>query len=92
MDDFPLRLAEFLESIATRVRALTVDRANKVVRLATLGVVAAALALMALVFLALTIYQALEIPLRPWGAFGVIAGIFVLAGMFLWSKRGKDTT
>lgn len=92
MDDFPLRLAEFLESIATRVRALTVDRANRVVRLTTLGVVAAAFAIMALIFLALTIYQALEVPLQPWGAFAVLTGIFVVLGVFLWSKRDKDQT
>lgn len=90
MDDFPAKLAAFLEDIAGRARALTVDRAAKAVRLTTLGIIAAAFGLMALIFLFLTIYQALEIPLEAFGAYGVLAGLFVLAGALMWWKRTKD--
>jgi hypothetical protein len=90
MDDFPTRLAEFLESTAAKARALTVDRAANAVRMTTLGIIAAAFGFMALVFLMLTIYGALEIPLRDFGALGVLAGLFVIGGMLLWAKRPKD--
>ncbi|HEX2154167.1 MAG TPA: hypothetical protein VHL52_09320 [Acidimicrobiia bacterium] len=90
MDDFPAKLAAFLEDIATRARSMTVDRAAKAVRLTTLGVIAAAFGLMTVIFLFLTIYGALEIPLGGWGAFGVLAGLFALAGAFMWGKRTKD--
>lgn len=89
MDDFPAKLASFLEDIAGRARAMTVDRAAKAVRLTSLGIIAAALGLMTLVFLFLTIYGALEIPLGEWGAFAVLAGLFVLAGAFMWGKRTR---
>lgn len=90
MDDFPVKLAGFLEDIAGRIRALTVDRAAKVIRLSTLGVVAASFAFMAVVFLSLTVYQALEIPLQSWGAYAVLTGLFVVAGVLMWMKRSKD--
>lgn len=90
MDDFPVKLAGFLEEVAGRIRALTVDRAAKAIRLSTLGVVAASFAFMAVVFLSLTVYQALEIPLQSWGAYAVLMGLFVVAGVFMWVKRSKD--
>lgn len=90
MDDFPTRLASLLESTAAKARALTVDRAASAVRLTTLAIIAAAFGLMAVVFLFLTIYSALEIPLKEWGAFGVLAGLFAIGGMLLWAKRPKD--
>lgn len=90
MDDFPVKLAAFLESTATKVRSLTVDRAAKAIRLTTLGIIAAAFAFMALIFLSLTIYGALEIPLGEWGAYAVLAGLFIVAGVLLWAKRNKD--
>lgn len=83
-------MATWLESVAARARALTVDRAQRVVRVLVLGVLAATFAVMATVFLFLTAYQALEIPLRPWGAYGVLAGLFALGGGFMWGKRDRS--
>ncbi len=90
MEDFPAKLAAYLEQIAGKARSLTVDRAANAVRMTTLGIVAAAFGLMAVAFLFLTIYAALEIPLGAWGAYGVLAGLFVLAGVLMWAKRPKD--
>ena len=90
MDDFPSKLADFLEDTAAKARALTVDRASNAVRLTTLGIIAGTFGFMAVVFLLLTIYGALEIPLRNFGAFGVLAGLFAIGGMLLWAKRSKE--
>lgn len=90
MEDFPSKLAGLLESTAAKARALTVDRASNVIRLSTLGIIAAAFAFMAVVFLMLTVYGALEIPLRAFGAYGVLAGLFVVGGVLLWAKRPKE--
>lgn len=89
MDDFPVRLAQFLESTAAKVRALTVDRAATAIRFVTLGIAAAAFALMAVVFLFLTVYRALEIPLGESGAYAVLGGLFLVGGALLWSRRKK---
>lgn len=90
MDDFPAKLAAFLETTAIKVRSLTVDKAAKAVRLTTLGLIALTLGLMAVIFLFLTIYGSLEIPLGEWGAFAVLAGLFAVGGVFMWVKRSKD--
>lgn len=91
MEDFPARFADFLESIATRVRALTTDRVSKWIRVSTIGLVAATLGMMAVIFLLLTVYGALAIPLGPDGAFGVLGGLLLAAGVVIWSKRNKVT-
>lgn len=90
MDDFPAKLADFLDSTATKVRSLTVDRAERAVRLTALGIVAATLGFLAIVFIFLTIFGALEIPLTEWGAFAVLGGLFAVGGAFLWANRSKD--
>ena len=89
MDDFPARFADLLESIAARVRALTIDRVRKWIRISSLGLVAATLGMVAIVFLLLTIYSALAIPLGPDGAFGVLGAIVVAAAIVLWTRRSK---
>ena len=91
MEDFPIRFADFLESIAAKARSLTIDRVRKWIRVSSLGLVAATLGMMALVFLLLTIYGALAIPLGPDGAFGVLGALFLVGGLILWSKRSKNT-
>jgi hypothetical protein len=90
MEDFPVRFADLLESIATKVRSLTVDRVRKWIRVSSLGLVAATLGMMSLVFLLLTVYGALAIPLGPDGAFGVLGGLFLVGGLILWSRRSKN--
>jgi hypothetical protein len=91
MNDFPTRFADLLESIANRVRALTTDRVAKWVRMSSLGIVAATLGMMAVVFMLLTIYGALAIPLGPDGAFGVLGAVVLVAGIVIWSKRSRVT-
>ncbi len=90
MEDFPARLAALLESSAAKVRSLTVDRVTNAIRVTTLGIIAASLAAMAGVFLFLTIFGALEIPLGRGGALAVLGGLFVAGGALLWMKRTKD--
>jgi hypothetical protein len=87
VEDFPARFASLLESVATKVRSLTVDRAAKAIRLTALGLMAATLGLLAVVFLFATIYGALEIPLGASGAFATIGGLFLIGGALLWRRR-----
>ena len=91
MDDLPARLADFLESISARIRALTVDRVARWVKLTSLGMIALTLGIMAAIFLLLTVYGALEIPLGPDGAFAVLGGVVLIAGALLWRRRTKIT-
>ena len=87
MDEFPTRFSDFLESIALKIRAMTVDRVARVVKLSAMGMVAATLGIMAVVFLLLTIYGALAIPLGPDGAFAVLGLVFLIGGILMWRRR-----
>jgi hypothetical protein len=87
MEDLPRRYADLLEGIATKVRSLTVDRVHKAITIASLTLPLAVLALLAVIFLFLTLHLALAIPLGDAGAYGVLGGVFVVAGAFAWRKR-----
>jgi MYXO-CTERM domain-containing protein len=90
MEDLPRRLAELLESVATRVRAMTVDRIARGVTMVSLALPLLVLALLTVVFLFLTIHGALAIPLTDAGAFGVMAGLFALGGALAWRRRSHQ--
>ncbi|MFZ0012535.1 MAG: hypothetical protein WAL25_00340 [Acidimicrobiia bacterium] len=92
MHEYATRFADFLEQVATRIRALTVDRVSKAIKLTGLGILAAALALTAVVFLIWTIFGALEIPLTTAGAFAVFGVVLGVTGGVLWFKRSRDDT
>jgi len=98
--DFPTRVADFLESLATRIREMTVDRLARVIKFVALGLVAITLVGISFVFLLIGLFrileelifkacdcsQAMEI------SYGTIGGLFVLVGAFLWSRRTRTKT
>jgi len=92
MHEYATRFADFLEQISSRVRAMTVDRVARVIKLTGLGIVAAALGLTAVIFLIWTIFGALEIPLTTAGAFAVFGVVLGVTGGILWFKRSRNDT
>lgn len=89
MHEYATRFADMLEQLANKVRSMTVDRIAKAIKLTGLGILTAALALTAVVFLVWTIFGALEIPLTTAGAFAVFGVVLAVAGGFLWFKRSR---
>lgn len=90
MHEYATKFADFLEQIAARVRAMTVDRVARAIKLTGLGILAAALGLTAVVFLVWTIFGALEIPLTTAGAFAVFGVVLGVTGGILWFQRSKE--
>lgn len=99
MEDFPTRIAELLESFATRIRALTVDRVARVITYVTLGMVAVTLVTISFIFLLIGLFRIVEeliFKACDCGAameisYGAVGGLFLLGGVLLWSRRTKDT-
>lgn len=89
MHEYAARFADLLEQVAAKVRAMTVDRIARAIKLSGLGIVAAALALTAVVFTVWAIFGALEIPLTTAGAFAVFGLILVVAGGIMWFTRSR---
>lgn len=92
MHEYAARFADFLEQIAVKVRAMTIDRIARIIKVAGLGILAAALALTALVFLVWTLFGALEIPLTTAGAFAVFGVVLAVAGGIMWFRRSRNDT
>jgi hypothetical protein len=98
VEDFPTRIADLLESFATRVRALTVDRVARIITFVTLGLVALTLVVIAFIFFLVGLFRIVEELIFKacdcGGAmeisYGVVGGLFLLIGALLWSRRAKS--
>jgi len=87
MDDFPVKIADLLESLATRVRSLTVERVAGWARWTAVGVVLALLGLVMTIFTIVALFRLLAGLVTTEGAYGILGAIFVVAGIFLWRQR-----
>ncbi len=92
MSEYASKFAEFLESSAAKVRALTVDRANRALTIVSLAIPILVLVLIGTVFLFMTIHGAIAAPLGSAAAFGIMSGLFLIAGLFAWKNRTKDNS
>jgi membrane-bound ClpP family serine protease len=92
MQEYAARFADLLEQVALKVRAMTIDRIARLIKLTGLGILAASLALTAVVFLVWTIFGALEVPLTTAGAFAVLGAVLAIVGGVLWFKRSRNDT
>lgn len=92
MREYATKFVDFLDQGTTRIRALTVDRVARGIKLSGLGILTAALGLSAAIFLIWAIFGALEIPLTTAGAFAVFGVVLGVTGGILWFKRSNDDT
>lgn len=92
MREYATRFVDLLEQTTAKVRALTVDRVARGIKLTGLGILTAALGLTAVVFLIWAVFGALEIPLTTAGAFAVFGVVLGVTGGILWFKRSTDDT
>ena len=89
MDDFPVKLADLLEGFAGKARALTVDRVAQWTKMLALGMVAATLGFLAILFLIIGLFRLLSSVIGVTPTYAVLGGIFLVAGAFLWIMRTK---
>ena len=87
MENFSVRFADFLEDLAQKARALAVDRLAKGITMAAIGIGAAVLALVALIFLGLGLFRLLAIGVGETWAYAILGKLFLIAGAFFWRKR-----
>ena len=91
MDDFPVKIADLLESVATRIRSLTVERVAGWARWTAIGFVLALLGLLMAIFTIVAVFRLLAGLVTVEGAYGIFGGLFVVAGIFLWTQRLPKT-
>lgn len=90
MRQYAVQFADFLESVATRIRAITVDRVARLIRTSGLGILVATLGFATVIFLVWALFGALEIPLTTAGAYGVLGAVFLGVGGFMWFTRSRE--
>jgi hypothetical protein len=88
--DYPAKIADYLEQTSTKIRSLTVDRIAVGVTWAAIGIVIAAIAVLALIWLLVAFFRALGTLIGQEVAYAVVGGILLLAGVFVWMKRHPD--
>jgi len=96
VEDYSKRIPDMLESATDKVRSLTVDRAAKILKWATLGLVIATLVLLALIFLFVGLGRIIDGLIAKacsdcsWSmevAYLALGGLFLLFGVLLWFAR-----
>lgn len=99
MEDFTRKIPDLLESLTERIRAMTVDRAAKIITIASLGFVAVTLVSFSIIFLFVGIFRILgELSTKVCDctsgmeiAYAIVGGLSLIVGALLWSKRiAKD--
>ena len=91
------RIADTLETVATRIREMTVDRAATGITSTSIGVIAVVAGLMAIFWLLVGIFRILGTLMGTETAYAVVGLILILVGAILWSRRypqdnTQDTT
>lgn len=85
--DFPVKIADALESVANRARSLTVDKAENVGKWVAAGTILFFIAIIAVIFLLIGLSRLLgEVVGTEW-AYTIIGGLFALGALLIWRKR-----
>lgn len=87
MNDFPTQIADFLEDTAGKIRSMTVDRLANAAKWTGVGIVAALLGLVLVIFLIVGLVRLLAGLVGMQWSYTIIGGLFVVVGMFLWRMR-----
>jgi len=93
MDQFADKFADFLEGQAQRVRSLTVDRLDRYIIAASLGIIVAVLTFIALTMLSIALFRIVATYVTTEGAYAIFGGLFIIGGAFAWTRRkpGQET-
>ena len=83
----PVRVADGLDQLATKIREMTVDRAAVAVTWAAVGVIALVAGVTAVIWLLVGIFRALGTLMGTETAYAVVGLILILVGALVWSRR-----
>jgi len=90
LSDWPVRAADAIDHVVAIIRDRAIRPVILVVRVAVFGLIIASMGLVVLVLSAIGLVRLLDLELfggRVWASDAVVGGIFVLGGLFLWSRR-----
>ncbi|MEZ5175065.1 MAG: hypothetical protein R2823_02515 [Acidimicrobiia bacterium] len=81
------RIADLLEMIATKVRAMTVDRAAVAITWIAVGLIVLTAMSMALFWLLVGMFRALGALMGQETAYAVVGAVLLVGGAIVWIRR-----
>ncbi len=81
------RVADLLETVATRVRETSVDKAASGITWAAIGLIAVFLGATAVLWLLVGIFRILGTLMGTETAYAVVGLLLILVGALVWSRR-----
>ncbi len=91
MRDLTTSIGETLDKFVDTVRNKIVNPARATAKGIVYGIFAVILLGMAVVLFIILIFRLLTLGLPAWAAYTILGGIFVVAGLFCWSRRNPKT-
>jgi len=88
-ESYAARFADFLEELAQKIRSLTFNRLRRGIILVSFGLIAVTLVLLAIFFIIIGIFRLISIVTGVTGAYALIGGLFLVAGLLSWRKGKK---
>lgn len=85
--DYPAQIADFLEEIAVKIRALTVDRAENAVTWTALGLMLGTIAILGVIWVLVAFFRALGTLVGQEAAYAIVGGILIVVGALVWMRR-----
>ncbi|MDJ0791096.1 MAG: hypothetical protein QNJ71_04280 [Acidimicrobiia bacterium] len=82
-----VRIADFLEQVAEKIRSLTVDRAANAITWAAVALIFIVGAVLALIWLLVGIFRILGALMGVETAYAVVGLVLIVVGAFVWSRR-----
>jgi uncharacterized membrane protein len=84
---FSARIADFLETLANKIRELSVDRAATGITWAAIGLILLVTGVIVVFWLLVGIFRALGTLIGTETAYAVVGLVLILVGAFVWSRR-----
>jgi len=88
--DFPVKIADTLETVADKARSLTVDKAENIGKWVATGTILFFIALIAVIFLLIGLSRLLGEVVGTEVAYAIIGGLFLIAALLIWRKRDPE--
>jgi hypothetical protein len=87
MSDWTTQAADTIEKTVVAIRDRTVEPATRAANYVVYGVFAACCAFVAVLLLAIVLFRVLTYGVPVWAAWMILGGIFVVGGVFCWTRR-----
>jgi len=87
MSEWTTQAADTIEKTVVAIRDRTVAPATRAANYVIYGVFAACCVLTAVLLLTIVMFRVLTYAMPVWAAWMLLGGIFVVAGLLLWTRR-----